>query len=191
MLPTTTTPDSRFETLCPQCERAIRRALWNCQVADQEDATQVGLTEVWLKLNDPAMIGNSDSWFIWRATVYARDYATRHVYRYQRRHESTNIGEDSSYEPNHDGGLVRVEENADMTILFDRLQTPVQQHIAQLLIVGLPRTVIAKRLCMSYKAVIWQCKHIALLLAAVCCAWTWTRGGSAWVSVVMGFSFLL
>ncbi len=165
--------NARFDILRPMCERAIRRALWHCQQADQEDATQVGLTEVWIKLHGETA-HNTDSWFIWRATAYARDYATRQVYRYYHRHGailSDSAGEDALYElvavPVSDGGLASAEDATDVGALLDRLHTPTQQTIAHLLIAGWPRTMIAERLHLSYKAVIWQCRQIALLLTTV------------------------
>lgn len=157
-------PDERFTRLMPLCQRAIKRALWHCQQADQDDATQIGLTEVWIKLNDPTTATNTDSWFIWRATMYAKDYATRQVYRYQRRTFFTPKEDDPEHEPATDGGITIVEEHTDAALLLSRLPTPQQHTIVHLLMAGWPRTAIAEQLQLSYKAVIWQCTKIAALL---------------------------
>lgn len=157
-------PDERFTKLMPLCQRAVRRALWHCQQADQEDALQVGLTEVWLKLNDPATAANTDSWFIWRTTMYAKDYATRQVYRYQQQTLFTAKEDDPENEAATDGGIASMEESIDATLLLNRLRTPQQHTIARLLMAGWPRTAIATQLQLSYKAVIWQCTKIAAQL---------------------------
>ncbi|GEM_PF-2084556 len=154
--------DERFEQLVPKCQKAVKKALWHCQQADQEDATQVALIEVWKKLNEPETAGNTDSWFIQRSTLYARDYATRMVYRHQDRHipymlhEDENVcsvgGNVATPEPTTTGQIDQAEELADYQALLGRFTNPIIAHCAWLLSSGWNKSETTRQLGISRKA---------------------------------------
>jgi len=163
----------RFHHLIPAIERAVKRALYSCQQADQEDALQVGLIEVWRKLQEPETAGNTDSWFIFRAVGYARDYASRLVYRYQRRHEPI-VSRDEEpegaatlpVEPAAPDATATIEDALVLEAMLARLDSPVQREIALRLVRGEKKTEIAAGMGLRYKAVIYQCEKIATALAS-------------------------
>lgn len=164
-------PSERFHHLIPVIERAVKRALWSCQPSDQEDATQVGLIEVWAKLQEPLCRENTDSWFVTRAVAYARDYARRLVYRYHRRNEAIVTFDDGDVstpspvnEPAANDRIAEIEDIVYVTELMDGL-SPIQRTIAMRLAAGERKTEIAASLGLSYKAVIYQCDKIAVALA--------------------------
>lgn len=166
-------PIGRFYHLFPAVERAVKRAVWSCQPSDQEDAVQVGLMEVWTRLQDPVCQRNTDSWFICRAVAYGRDYVQRLVYRYQQRNESMRSFDDDGEaatlpvnEPATDGALNEVDDRAYLDDVTAQLASPIQRQIAVLLARGEKKTEIAQQTNLSYKQVIRQCKKIAATLAS-------------------------
>lgn len=162
----------RFHHLIPAIERAVKRALFYCQVADQEDALQVGLIEVWRALQEPTNRHNTNSWFIFRATGYAKAYAQRLVYRYQRRNEPLVIRDETwegvatlPLEPAAPDEMIAIEDAVCIGEMLDRL-SPVQREIALRLAFGEMKTEIADAMGLKYKAVIYQCGKIATALAS-------------------------
>lgn len=165
--------NERFHYLIPAIERAVKRALYACQPADQEDAIQVGLIEVWRALQQPENQGNTNSWFIYRAAGYARDYANRLVYRYQRRNEPI-VSRDEMCdgvatlppEPTAPDEMSAIEDAVFVGETLARLKSPVQREIALRLVRGEKKTEIAGAMGLRYKAVIYQCEKIASVLAS-------------------------
>jgi DNA-directed RNA polymerase specialized sigma24 family protein len=170
---TTSTAQMRFDALTPACQRAVTQALWRCQLADQEDALQVGLLEVWRKLNTPATAANTDSWFIWRAVAYARSYAQRMVYRYQQRAIALVSDDQAAGMEDFPSRLLAAPDEmasaldrVDVALLIGRLDNPTDRSIVVGLLAGQPKQEIARSLSLSYGAMRNRCERIARLVAA-------------------------